>query len=69
MAAKKKGATSDASTDMTMTSTTMPPQDEAAATKGNGTNSDDISVDTIADGKHEVNLLDLGILAEDIAVM
>ena len=49
--------------------TTTPSPDEAAVTQANGTNSDDISVDTIADSQHEVNLLDLGISAEDIAVM
>jgi len=37
--------------------------------KTKSTNSDDISVDTIADGQHEVNMLDLGISTEDIAAM
>jgi len=49
--------------------TTTPSQDEAAAPQANGTNINDISVNTIADGQLEVNLLDLGISAEDIAVM
>ena len=48
---------------------TPPPQDEATATQGNGTNNDKISVDTIADEQHEVNLLDLGISTEDVAAM
>ena len=52
-----------------MTTTTTPSQDEAAATQANATNNNDISVDTITDGQHEVNLLDLGISAEDIAAM
>ena len=47
----------------------MPSQDEAAAAQGIATNNDDISVDTIADGQHEVDLLDLGISAKDIAAM
>ena len=72
MAATKKkvttGTTSDNTTTTTATTTT-PSQDEAAATQANGINIDDISVDTIADGQHEVNLLDLGISAEDIVVM
>ena len=49
--------------------TTTPSQGEAAATQANGTSSDGISVDTIADGQLEVNLLDLGVSAEDIAAM
>ena len=53
---------------MTMT-TMMPSQDEAAAAQGIAANNDDISVDTIADGQHEVDLLDLGISAKDIAAM
>ena len=74
MAVKKKGDTSAASADtttMTTTTTTMttPPQDEAAAVQGTGTNSDNSSIDTITDGQHEVDLLDLGISAEDIAAM
>ena len=70
-ATKKKGTTGAASEDTTTTTTmtTTPSQDEAAATQANGTNSDDISVDTITDGQHEVNLLDLGISAKDIAAM
>ena len=39
------------------------------ATQANGTSSDDVSVDTIADGQLEVNLLDIGVIAEDIAAM
>ena len=66
MVAKKKRATSDASVDMT---TMTSPEDKAAAMQSNGTNSDGVSVDTIAKGQHEVNLLDLGISAEDIAAM
>ena len=66
MAGKKKGDSSAALAD---TTTTTPPQDEAAATQGAGANSDDISVDTVAEGQHKVYLLDLGISAEDIAAM
>ena len=70
---KKKGTTGAASEDTTttstMTTTTTPSQDEAVATQANATNSNDISVDTITDGQHEVNLLDLGASAEDIAAM
>ena len=66
MAAKKKGDTSAVSADTTMT---PPPQDEAAAAKGTGANNNNISVDTIADGRHEVDLLDLVISTEDIAAM
>ena len=72
MAATKKkvttGTTSENTTTTTATTTT-PSHDEAAVTQANGINSDDISVDTIADGQHEVNLLDLGISAEDIVAM
>ena len=66
MAAKKKGDTSAVSAD---TTTAPPPQDEADVAEGTGANNDNISVDTIADGRHEVDLLDLGISAEDIAAM
>ena len=51
------------------TTTTTPSQDEAAATQANGTNSNDVSIDTITDSQHEVNLLDLDVSAEDIATM
>ena len=47
----------------------MPSQDEATAMQGITATIEDISVDTIADGQHEVDLLDLGISAEDIAAM
>ena len=60
--AVKKGASS-ASAD-----TTMPPAD-AVVLQGNGNNSDNVSVGTVADGEHEVNLLDLGISPEDIEAM
>jgi len=66
MVAKKKRATSDASVDTTTMTT---PEDKAATMQSNGTNSDGISVDTVAKGQHEVNLLDLSISAEDIAAM
>jgi hypothetical protein len=69
MAAKKKGTTSATSEDTTTMTTTTPSQDKVVATQANGTNSNDISVDTIANGQHEVNLLDLGICVEDIAAM
>ena len=67
MAGKKKGDSSATSTD-TATSTT-PPQDEAATAQGVRANSDVISVNTVVDGQHEVDLLDLGISTEDIATM
>ena len=62
------GATSEDRTTMT-TRTTTPSQGEAAATQANGTSSDGVSVDALADGQLEVNLIDLGVLAEDIASM
>ena len=62
MAARKKR-------DTTTASTMMPSQDEAAAAQGIAASGDDISIDTIADGQHEVDLLDLGISAKDIAAM
>ena len=49
--------------------TTTPSQAEAAATQANGASSDGVSVDALADGQLEVNLLDLGVSAEDIAAM
>ena len=67
MAGKKKEDSSAASADTTMTP--PPPQDKAAAAQGARANNDNISVDTIADEQHEVDLLDLGISAEDIAAM
>ena len=69
-AKKKKGTTGTTSEDTTTTTmTTTPSQDEAAVAQANGTNNNDVSVDTIADGQHEVNLLNLGVSAEDIATM
>ena len=65
MAGKKKRDSSAALADtMTTTTTTTPLQDEAVVAQGARANSDDISVDTIAEGQHEVDLLDLGISAE-----
>ena len=53
-----------------MTTTMIAPsQGEAAATLANRTSSDGVSVDTLTDGQLEVNLLDLGVSAEDITVM
>ena len=49
--------------------TTTPSQNEAAATQENGASSDGVSVDALADGQLEVNLLDLGVSAEDIVAM
>ena len=70
MAGKKKRDSSAALADtMTTTTTTTPPQDEAAAGQDPVAGGEDTSVDTIADGQHEVDLLDLGISAEDIAAM
>ena len=51
------------------TNTTTPSQGKAAATHANGTSSDGVSVDALADGQLEVDLLDLGVSAEDITVM
>ena len=69
MAATKKRGTTGATSEDTTTTTTTPSQGEAAATQANGASNDGVSVDTLADGQLEVNLLDLGVLAEDIAVM
>ena len=68
MAATKKRGTTGATSEDTMTTTT-PSQNEAAATQANGASSDGVSVDALADGQLEVNLLDLGVSAEDIAAM
>jgi len=67
MAAKKKGDATTTSTDTT--TTTTPPQDEAAPGQEPATGNEDITVEDIAEGQHEVDLLDLGISAEDIAAM
>jgi hypothetical protein len=69
MAATKKGTNGATSEDTTMTATATPSQGEAAATQANGTSSDGISVDALADGQLEVNFLDIGVSAEDIAAM
>ena len=66
MAAKKKG---DATTTSTDTTTTTTPQDEAAPGQEPVTGNEDITIEDIAEGQHEVDLLDLGISAEDIAAM
>ena len=67
MAAKKKGDATTTSTDTTTTTTT--PQDEATPGQEPATGNEDITVEDIAEGQHEVDLLDLGISAEDIAAM
>ena len=59
MAATKKRGTTGATSEDTTTTTTQ----------ANGASSDGVSVDALADGQLEVNLLDLGVSAEDIAVM
>jgi len=69
MAATKKRGTTGATSENTTTMTTTPSQGEVAAPQANWTNNDDVSVDTIADGQLEVNLLDIGVSAEDIAAM
>ena len=46
-----------------------PPQDEAAPGQEPATGNEDITVEDIAEGQHEVDLLDLGISAEYIAAM
>ena len=68
MAATKKRGTTGATSEDT-TTTTTPSQNEAAATQANGASSDGVSVDALADGQLEVNLLDLGVSAEDITAM
>ena len=65
VATKKRGTTGATSEDTTMTTTT-PSKGEAVATQANGASSDGISVDALADGQLEVNLLDLGVSAEEI---
>ena len=69
MAVTKKRRTTGATSEDTTTTTTTPSQSEAAATLANGTSSDGVSVDALADGQLEVNLLDIGVTAEDIAAM
>ena len=68
-ATKKRGITGATSEDTTTTTMTTPSQGEVAATQANGTSSDGVSVDALADGQLEVNLLDLGVSAEDITAM
>jgi len=69
MAVKKLGATSGASADTVSPPTTTSPSDEVTAIQSNGNNSDNVSVDTVAEGQHEVSLLDFGISAKDIAAL
>ena len=69
MVATKKKGTNGATSEDTTTTTTTPSQGEAVATQANGTSSDGVSVDALADGQLEVNHLDLGVSAEDIAAM
>ena len=69
MAARKKGDTTTASADTTMMTMTMPLEDEAAAGQDPAAGNEDTSVETIVEGQHEVDLLDLSISAEDIAAM
>jgi len=69
MAATKKRGTTGATSENTTTMTTTPSQGEVAAPQANWTNNDDVSVDTITDGQLEVNLLDIGVSAKDIAAM
>ena len=69
MAATKKKGTTGATSEDTTTTTTTPSQGKAAATQANGTSSDGVSVDALVDGQLEVNLLDIGVSAEDIAAM
>jgi len=70
MAGKKKRDSSAALADtMTTTTTTTPPQDEAAPGQEPATGNEDITIEDIAKGQHEVDLLDLGISADEIAAM
>ena len=48
---------------------TTTPQDEAAPGQEPATGNEDITIEDIAEGQQEVDLLDLGISAEDIATM
>ena len=66
---KKKETNGATSEDTTTTTTTTPSQGEAVATQANGTSSDGVSIDALADGQLEVNLLDIGVSTEDIAAM
>jgi len=68
-ATKKKGTSGATSEDTTTTATATPSQGEVAATQANRTTSDGVSVNIVADGQLEVNLLDIGVSAEDIAAM
>ena len=68
-ATKKKGTNGATSEDKTTTATATPLRGEAAATQANGTSSNGVSIDALADGQLEVNLLDIGVSAEDIAAM
>ena len=68
-AMKKRGTTGAISEDTAMTTTTTPSQGEAAATQANGTSSDGVSIDALADGQLEVNILDLSVSTEDIAAL
>ena len=69
VATKKKGTNGATSEDTTTTATATPSQGEAEATQANGTRSDGVSVYALTDGQLEVNLLDIGVSAEDIAAM
>ena len=68
-ATKKKGTNGATSEDTATTATATPSQGEAAAKQVNGTSRDGVSVDALADSQLEVNLLDIGVSAEDIAAM
>jgi len=62
MAATKKGASS------ALTNAMTPPED-AVVLQGNGNNNDNVSVNNVTEGEHEVNLHDFGIPPEDIEAM
>ena len=66
MEAKKRG---NATTTSANTGTTTPPQDKGVTGQDPPTGNEDISVEDIVEGQKEVDLLDLGISAEDIAAM
>ena len=48
---------------------TTTPQDEATPGQEPANGNEDITIEDIAEGQHEVDLLDLGISAEDITAM
>ena len=75
MAAKKKKTTTSTSTEANTSAEAPASADHALITTTNGPgidgedNSEDTSVDDLADGEFEVELLDMGVASEDIQAM